>query len=84
MLHQLETIHIIYLFMAGESAEREARGKWPLKFKKCKKCPIKYNENANKLHYFHLVNALEKEFHGLCKAWNIESGLNYNKYLGRT
>ena len=39
MLHQLETIHIIYLFRAGEYGEKEARGQWPLKFKNVKNVP---------------------------------------------
>ena len=47
-------------------------------FETCKKRTFKNNEKSYKLQYFHLVKILKEEFHGLYKACDIKSELNYN------
>ena len=62
-------------------AETDQGDTEPPVLKKCKMCPLRSNENSNKLLYFYLVNNYEKEFHGLYKACDIKSELIYNRDL---
>ena len=67
---------VIFIRIAG------SRGTWealvPQIFETCKKCTFKNNEKSYKLQYFYLVKILKEEFHGLYKACDIKSELNYN------
>ena len=67
---------VIFIRIAG------SRGTWealvPQIFETCKKWTFKNNEKSYKLQYFYLVKILKEEFHGLYKACDIKSELNYN------
>ena len=65
---------VIFIRIAGSRVTWEALA--PQIFQTCKKCTVKNNEKSYKLQYFSLV--LEKELHGLYKASDIKSELNYN------
>ena len=55
-------------------------GYWPRNLKKNAKNDL-WKIMKTSTCYFYLVKVLEEEFHGLYKAYNIKSRLNYNRGL---